>query len=77
MTQVMLKRMNPIYLIAALFLFCGQLASQTDVDKDRVLKVGIKESPPFTIKEDNGEWTGMSADLGKLLLSVSSFVLSG
>jgi polar amino acid transport system substrate-binding protein len=41
-----------------LFVFCD-----LGLAADKTLIVGIKSSPPFTIKENNGEWSGLTADL--------------
>lgn len=47
---------------AALFLF-QQAQAQTDTGASRELLIGIKDAPPFTMKDANGEWTGLSVEL--------------
>ena len=32
---------------------------------ERVLVIGTKDAPPFAVKDDRGEWTGLSIDLWK------------
>jgi ABC-type amino acid transport substrate-binding protein len=41
----------------------AQLGAEEISQTKHVLKVGIKESPPFTIKNLSGDWSGLSADL--------------
>lgn len=43
----------PFFLITIVSLFA----------QEGVLTVGIKESPPFTIKEEGGNWSGLMADM--------------
>ena len=42
----------------ALTLLISPLADAAEADSDRILRIGIKETPPFTIRNDDGSWAG-------------------
>jgi len=46
-----------------MILMIGQVNAQQQPLPHRVLVVGTKESPPFSMKDPDGNWTGMSIDL--------------
>lgn len=49
--------------------FNQPLPAQTPIDSSQapILKVGVKEAPPFAMKKSTGEWTGISIYLWKEL----------
>lgn len=53
-----------IFLLSFFALFCSFLSSPAQSSVDSVLTVGIKETPPFIMKEGEG-YTGVSIDLWK------------
>lgn len=48
-------------LAAALYLLTAATAGAQDADAP--LQVGVKSSPPFALKQADGDWTGVSIDL--------------
>jgi ABC-type amino acid transport substrate-binding protein len=61
--------LRAILLATSLFLCAIKALAQSPalpgVDFERVLVIGTKDAPPFTMKDDRGEWTGLSIDLWK------------
>ena len=63
--------MRTILLATSLFLCAIKALAQTPsqpppgVNVERVLVIGTKDAPPFAMKDDRGEWTGLSIDLWK------------
>src|SRR5262252_2113214 len=63
--------LRAILLATSLFLCAIKALAQTPspalpgADFERVLVIGTKDAPPFTMKDDRGEWTGLSIDLWK------------
>jgi polar amino acid transport system substrate-binding protein len=49
--------------LLSLALLAGAHAAAQDDPSTRELVVGTKEAPPFAIKSDGGEWSGVSIDL--------------
>ena len=64
-------RLRRILLATSLFLCAIKALAQTPspappgVNFERVLVIGTKDAPPFSMKDDRGEWTGLSIDLWK------------
>ncbi|MGY3534687.1 substrate-binding periplasmic protein [Bradyrhizobium sp. USDA 4452] len=54
-------------LLLAVILPAARPASAQDESSVRELMVGTKEAPPFAIKNDNGEWSGISIELWRKL----------
>lgn len=54
--------MRVMWSLLAAVLWTVGLQAQESGNKER-LQVGIKESPPFTIKKQDGSWSGISVDL--------------
>jgi ABC-type amino acid transport substrate-binding protein len=48
---------------AAILLPTARAAAQQDAPAARELVVGTKEAPPFAIKDDTGQWSGISIEL--------------
>ena len=63
--------LRTILLATSLFLCAINALAQTaspapsGVHFERVLVIGTKDAPPFSMKDDRGEWTGLSIDLWK------------
>ena len=63
--------LRTILLATSLFLCAIKALAQTPspalpgVNFERVLVIGTKDAPPFAMKDDRGEWTGLSIDLWK------------
>jgi len=63
--------LRTILLAISLFLCAIEALAQTPspappgVDFERVLVIGTKDAPPFAMRDDRGEWTGLSIDLWK------------
>ena len=63
--------LRTILLAPSLFLCAIKALAQTPspalpgVNFERVLVIGTKDAPPFAMKDDRGEWTGLSIDLWK------------
>src|SRR5581483_7428637 len=49
--------------VAALAFFSAQPAVAQNPDTSRELVIGVKDAPPFAMKDANGEWTGLSIEL--------------
>ena len=54
--------------IIFLILFCllmtaGNVTAQETYDKKKVLIIGTKEAPPFSMKDEGRKWTGLSIEL--------------
>jgi len=60
---VILRKFISILIVAAAVFSFHPAEAQTDVSTTRELVVGIKDAPPFTIKDGNGEWSGLSVEL--------------
>ncbi|MCZ4694821.1 ABC transporter substrate-binding protein [Ancylomarina euxinus] len=61
-----MKLKASIYLSVLILLFiCATLNEEVHAEKsiDKVLVVGTKESPPFSFKNNKGNWTGISIEL--------------
>jgi ABC-type amino acid transport substrate-binding protein len=60
-----------ILLAISLFLYVIEAVAQTQspaspgLDFKRTLVIGTKDAPPFAMKDDRGEWTGLSVELWK------------
>ncbi|SMF47585.1 transporter substrate-binding domain-containing protein [Pseudobacteriovorax antillogorgiicola] len=54
-----------IHLILAFFLLTTCLSTHAAGENKPVLVVGTKVSPPFVVKNENGNWSGLSIDLWK------------
>jgi len=58
-------------LAISLFLYAIKAVAQTlspaspGMNFERALVIGTKDAPPFAMKDDRGEWTGLSVDLWK------------
>lgn len=52
-------------LIAYLLTFIAIMAFLTTTATAQKITVGTKKAPPFVIKQENGEWSGISIDLWK------------
>ena len=65
--------MRTILLATSLFLCAIRALAQTSsppppgVTFARVLVIGTKDAPPFAMKDDRGEWTGLSIELWKYI----------
>ena len=65
--------LRTILLATSLFLCAIKALAQTPsqpppgVNVERVLVIGTKDAPPFAVKADRGEWTGLSIDLWKYI----------
>jgi polar amino acid transport system substrate-binding protein len=63
--------LRTILLATSLFLCAIKALAQTPsqpppgVNVERVLVIGTKDAPPFAMKDDRGDWTGLSIDLWK------------
>ena len=63
--------LRTMLLATSLFLCAIKVLAQTPspappgVHFERVLVIGTKDAPPFAMKDDRGEWTGLSIDLWK------------
>jgi len=58
--------MRKFFLFAASLLLAAGLAAQSnDGSSPRILKIGTKEAPPFSMKAKDGTWNGLSIDLWK------------
>lgn len=57
-------------------IFIGTLFLQTGVyaQNDSVLKVGVKQSPPFIIKENDGVFKGLNVDLWESIANEKGYV---
>ena len=61
-----MKRKATIYLSVLMLLFIGfplKVNAQSVKLTEKILLVGTKEAPPFSFKDSNGKWTGISIDL--------------
>jgi len=59
-------------IILIIGLFCSTsnvIFAQTVKLQDKIIKIGVYESKPFSYKDVTGEWTGIAIDLWKLMAS--------
>jgi polar amino acid transport system substrate-binding protein len=62
----MLSRHRLLHALSGAFLFCILLGSCSDKNRTQKLIIGMDASyPPFEMKDPGGEFTGVSADLGR------------
>lgn len=57
-------------ILIILFIFC---LNALDLKAD-TLRVAIKEAPPFSIKEDDGSWSGLNVDLWDKLCAENGYI---
>lgn len=60
--EIAIKRILSLSL-SAILLSAGIASSQDDSGAERVLVVGTKEAPPFSMKSKDGTWYGLSIEL--------------
>ncbi|MEJ2201315.1 MAG: transporter substrate-binding domain-containing protein, partial [Desulfuromonadaceae bacterium] len=60
--RCMINRLLPIlvlFILGIVMPACGAVA----LAETKVLRVGTKEAPPFAMKDEDGQWSGLSIDL--------------
>lgn len=58
-----------VFLLLIAFLSSGWVIAQEQVPVKKKLVVGTKEAPPFSMKNKDGDWIGISIDLWRLIAS--------